>query len=409
MRQFIERALKILPKLTHEQIEALFVYTADENERLETVLDSLAEGIIVCDENHAVVLVNKYGERLLHTGHYESGIQPVWTLIRDDKMADFFKETLINGGREEDREFDLDINGIQRLVSASILPLVKDKHVTGSLIHLDDITEKRFREAQLRRAENLASLTTLAAGVAHEIKNPLGSISIHIQLIQKTMNSGMSFCNEELNREKPLAGKNTQMQESFNLLQQYLGVVNEEIDRLNKIVVDFLFAVRPMNMEFRQQNVNILIQELTDFVQFELNESHIMLDLQLADDLPFINIDERFMKQALLNLIKNAMAAMSDGGTLSVKTSLVDDNVTIVVCDNGIGIPEENLSKIFEPYYTTKDTGSGLGLTLVFKIIREHQGTISVKSRLNEGTCFTIKLPVPKKDTRLIPYGGINS
>lgn len=400
MRQFIERALKILPKLTHEQIEVLFVHTADENERLETVLDSLAEGILVCDENHAVVLVNKYGERLLHTGHYEAGIQPVWTLIRDEKLADFLKETIINGDRIEDREFDLDLSGVQRLVSASVLPLVKDKHVTGSLVHLDDITEKRSREAKLRRAENLASLTTLAAGVAHEIKNPLGSISIHIQLIQKTMNTGMSFFKEALPND------NEQMTEYFDLLQQYLGVVNEEIDRLNKIVVDFLFAVRPMHMEFRQQNINEIIQELTDFVQFELNESHITLDLHLAADLPFVNVDERFMKQALLNLIKNAMAAMSGGGMLLITTSVMNDTVSIVVRDNGTGIPEENLSKIFEPYFTTKDNGSGLGLTLVFKIIREHQGEISVKSKIGEGSSFTITLPVPQKDTRLIPYGG---
>ncbi|MDR2900977.1 MAG: PAS domain S-box protein, partial [Treponema sp.] len=393
----------------HEQIEALFVSAADENERLETVLDSLAEGILVCDENHAVVLVNKYGERLLHTGHYETGIQPVWTLIRDDKMANFFKETLINGDRAQDREFDLDINGIQRLVSASILPLVKDKHVTGSLIHLDDITEKRSREAQLRRAENLASLTTLAAGVAHEIKNPLGSISIHIQLIQKTMNNGMSFFKQDLNREEVLPDDNKQVDEYFDSLQQYLGVVNEEIDRLNKIVVDFLFAVRPMNMDFRKQNANHIVQELTDFVQFELNESHITLDLQLCDDLPWIDLDERFLKQALLNLIKNAIAAMPDGGILSIKTSVIDNAICIVVCDTGIGIPEENLSKIFEPYFTTKDSGSGLGLTLVFKIIREHQGEISVKSKPNDGTCFSITLPIPQKDTRLIPYGGSNT
>lgn len=406
MRQFIERALKILPKLTHEQIEALFVYTADENERLEAVLNSLAEGIIVCDENHSVVMVNKFGERLFHTIHYEAGIQPVWTLVRDEKMADFFKETLVNSGRVEDREFDLDISGIQRLISASIMPLVKDKHVTGTLIHLDDITEKRSKEAQLRRAENLASLTTLAAGVAHEIKNPLGSMSIHVQLMQKTMDKGIHFFTEELNREKPLPDDDKQMSEYFDSLRQYLDVVNEEIDRLNKIVVDFLFAVRPMNMELRQQNVNTLIQEMADFVQFELNWSHITLDLQLAADLPLINIDERFIKQALLNLIKNAMAAVPGGGTISIKTFAADENVSIVVCDNGLGIPEENLSKIFEPYFTTKETGSGLGLTLVFKIIREHRGEITVKSKENEGTCFSIKLPISQKDTRLIPYGG---
>ncbi|MDR3114154.1 MAG: PAS domain S-box protein [Treponema sp.] len=404
MRQFIKRALQKLNKMTGEQIRDILVSAAAEIERLETVLDSLAHGILVCDTEHNLILANKYAERFLPLGYDEQGNGPLWTLIRDEAVAEFFETTLVNGDRVEEREFDVETKGKQRLLSFSVLPLVQDHQVSGSLIHIEDITEKRGKEARLRRMESLASLTTLAAGVAHEIKNPLGSLSIHIQLIQKAMAA---------NRERyftayPEGGedRNQEPVEYFKLMDTYIGVVNEEIDRLNGIVVDFLFAVRPMNMDFREGNINTLIAELTEFVGFELEEAQIRCILNLAEGLPRIDFDERFMKQVLLNLIKNAIAAMPAGGTLQILTGKGDGEIVIKVCDTGIGIPEENLSKIFEPYFTTKETGSGLGLTLAFKIIREHQGEIAVKSKTGEGTCFIITLPIPQKERRLIGYEG---
>jgi PAS domain S-box-containing protein len=384
MRYFIDRALKKLPKLTRDQVEELLIQAAGEIDRLETVMDSFTEGVLVCDQDHNIILTNKYAERYFPIGAYEPGGQSIWTAVRDDTIAEFLEHTLQDGDKVLDREFAVEIKGIHRLLSVSVLPLVKDGHVTGSLVHVEEITERKTREARLRRAENLASLTTLAAGVAHEIKNPLGSISIHIQLIQKAV------------KKFP--------PDRRNILDKYLGVVNEEIDRLNHIVVDFLFAVRPMNIDVREGNINALIQDLVDFVRFELDAARIEPRLDLAGDLPPIEFDERYMKQALLNLIKNSMAAMKDGGVLSVKTGAAESEVYIHITDTGVGIPEENLAKIFEPYFTTKESGSGLGLTLVFKIIKEHHGEITVDSKEGKGTDFLITLPLPRTTTRLIPY-----
>jgi signal transduction histidine kinase len=137
-----------------------------------------------------------------------------------------------------------------------------------------------------------------------------------------------------------------------------------------------------------------------------LEESKIKCVLDLDKTLPRIDFDERYMKQALLNLIKNAMAAMNGGGVLTLKTEGRDGEIQISVSDTGIGISEENISKIFEPYFTTKETGSGLGLTLIFKIVREHRGDISVKSKEGEGTSFKITLPIPQKERRLITFEG---
>jgi signal transduction histidine kinase len=275
-----------------------------------------------------------------------------------------------------------------RLLSISVLPLVLKHRITGSLIFMEDITDKRSREARLRRAENLASLTTVAAGVAHEIKNPLGAISIHLQLMQKVLDKRNNSA--------------IQPDSSDGQMTKYIGILNEEVDRLNKIVMDFLFAVRPMTMDLRHGDVNSLITELVEFIRHELELSRIECVLDLAGNLPLVYMDERYMKRALLNLIKNAQAAMNDGGVLTVATALVDNEIQIKIDDTGIGISADNLSKIFEPYYTTKETGTGLGLTIVYKILREHQGEINVQSREGEGSSFSVTLPAYQPEHRLI-------
>ena len=269
----------------------------------------------------------------------------------------------------------------------SILPLVRKGSVQGNLVHMEDVTEKRSREARLRRAESLASLTTLAAGVAHEIKNPLGSMGIHLQLIQKKMGG-----------EDPRG--------PADHLLPPRACSSEEVDRLNRIVVDFLFAVKPMDTHLEDGDINAVIQELLEFVRPELDQAGVRIESRLSPAVPLLRIDARFIKQALLNLIKNAVAAMPEGGTLTVSTERADNDALVRVSDTGAGIPEEIMDKIFEPYFTTKPFGTGLGLTIVFKIVKEHFGDISVASRVGEGTTFTLPLPVMPREKILIDYNG---
>jgi signal transduction histidine kinase len=402
MRDFIRRALKKSGKLTAERLRELLGTAASEIGRLEAVLNSFDEGVLVCDQSHRLAMANKYAERYLLAAQETPSAAPVWTFIRDERTAEFLETALRQGDHVEEKEMDVEVKGVNRLLSLKVLPLVEDRQVSGSLIYIEDITEKRNREARFRRAENLASLTTLAAGVAHEIKNPLGAISIHIQLMQKAMTKNREMF--ALSHPEGVDHVGQEPGPTFDVLDKYIAVVNEEIVRLNRIVVDFLFAVRPMDLDLRKGSVNTVISELASFVGPELEQSHISCALELEEDLPRISLDERYMKQALLNLVKNAQAAMSGGGALTIKTWRKDEEVFVSVCDTGVGISEENISKIFEPYFTTKETGSGLGLTLVFKIIREHEGEISVKSREGKGTCFNLSFPVPQKERRLLAY-----
>ena len=405
MRQFIKRALQRLEEPGEPEKKARydFIITASrEIERLEMVMDSLPRGILVCDTAYNIILANKAARRFLSIAPYEHAKEPIWSVIADAEIAEFIAETLLSADKVEEREFDIDTNGIRRLLGVSIVPLVQNRKVSGSMVLLDDNTEKRAREAKVRRIENLASLTTLAAGIAHEIKNPLGSLSIHVQLIQKAMAAQEKLCVELRNAEKG----ECEPFKYFQIIDKYLHVVNEEVDRLNAIVVDFLFAVRPINAELRRGDINALIKELIEFVSFELKNARIKTVLKLAEDLPSFDFDPGLMKQALLNLVQNAIAAMDKEGTLTITTGEADGYAKITITDTGMGISEENFPKIFEPYFTTKSNGTGLGLTVVFKIIKEHQGEVSVRSREGEGTTFAVTLPIPQTDQRLITYTG---
>jgi two-component system, sporulation sensor kinase E len=384
LRRFVERALAKLPRLNEEQLRSLLLALADENESMDAALDSMLDGIVVCDREHLPIIYNKSAERMLHFTGAEVPDRPLWLSVSDEDLAEFFKATLEGEETVLDREFGLESKGGARLVAVSVSTLVSQGKIEGAIVHMEDITEKRHREAQLRRAESLASLTTLAAGVAHEIKNPLGSISIHIQLIKKSLQG-----KEEV--EVPF-------------LERHLGVVDEEIERLNKIVVDFLFAVRPMDVQLREADPGRLVAEIADFIRPEAERASVGIELALAEGLPFVALDERLMKQALLNLVKNALAAMPGGGELKLSASRADEEVRLAVEDSGVGISEEDLPKIFEPYFTTKDNGTGLGLTITFKIVREHGGEITVASRPGQGSTFTIHLPVPQKEKRLLRF-----
>lgn len=411
MRNIFKKTLKIFDKLGHEQLRHIYHSVLEDFAQLETAFDSSTDGILICDTKHHLIMANKSSRRLLPF-NVKSDEPPaqVWLAVQDKTIADFIKEVLLSDDEVNDREFETEAGGTTRLVSIAISPLVTERRVSGSILRVIDITEKRREEARLRQIESLASLTTLAAGVAHEIKNPLGSISIHIQLLQKAFTK-----NEELYyfvhpEEDPVKNNHAELKGPnayFAMFHRYVNVINEEIERLNHIVVDFLFAVRPVTLNLRETDFNAFLTEMAEFTSYELANANVDLELDLDDKLPLLDFDEQLMKQAVLNLIQNAVAAMDEqGGSITLKTELKDDEAVLSVIDTGTGIPDHILAKIFEPYFTTKEKGSGLGLTLVFKIIREHGGDISVTTKEGEGTRFVMTIPIRKRKRNLLPAAG---
>ena len=301
--------------------------------------------------------------------------------VFDKDVKDYMIAVLSGKERAEARDFAFQAGEGTSVMRVSFRTFeVDDESLTD--ITVRDITEEINKETKLRRSESLASMTTMAAGIAHEIKNPLAAMKIHLQLLRKAFRSKGRLSEEDADR--------------------YLSVLDEEIDHLNSIAVDFLFAVRPMNVELILGSINSVIDDLVVFLTPEANDKKIEIRTDLEAFLPSVELDQRYIRQSLLNIVENAFSAMPGGGVLKISTKLDGDYETIRIEDNGTGIDEESLSKIFEPYFTTKASGTGLGLTVVYKVVKEHHGDIFVSSEMGKGTVFTIKLPVPRSQRKAL-------
>jgi signal transduction histidine kinase len=250
---------------------------------------------------------------------------------------------------------------------------------------LRDITESRRTTQQTIESERLNALTLLAAGVAHEIGNPLNSLHIHLQLLERKI--------------RRLKGKEkTQLQESID-------VARSEISRLDSIVTQFLRAIRPSKPELRPENINIIIEETLRFFAPEIADRDIVVEQELRSDIPSIELDRDQMKQAFYNVIKNSFEAMKRRGILRIRSDMDATHVIIGFTDTGGGISAQNLSRIFEPYFTTKTAGSGLGLLIVRRIVREHGGEMAIESSEGRGVTLTLRLPYRDKRVRMLEAG----
>lgn len=220
-------------------------------------------------------------------------------------------------------------------------------------------------------------LNTLAAGLVHEIKNPLNAISINLQLLNEDL--------QDHNSERDI-----KMSNRVQLLQK-------EVCRLDNILSDFLrFAKKPV-LHFEECDINEIIESVLDFVGPEAMQHSIRILKSFDTKLPKCNLDSNAIKQALLNVILNAQQAMSNGGELIVRTYQSGENVFIDITDTGVGIQKNKIDKIFQVYYSTKKTGTGLGLPTAKRIIEENKGSINIRSEDGKGSSFLIKLPVNSK------------
>lgn len=383
---FIRRLSGKLSKLSPDQVKKILDGLIDENETLDAVLESLDTGLIVSSTDWQLAFVNKAALRYIPLKvHFFS--EKIWNLIEDADISLFLKKQSLCQKKCISGDFTLHYGSEHfRFVQISVLPLVRLKKISGYIIQIDDVSEKRRQEMLIRRMENLASLTNVAASVAHEIKNPLGAISIHIQLMQKALKKARS--------------QNTLPEKEY--AEKYLDTINEEIDRLNQIIVDFLFAVRPITANLLLVNPNEILYPFFSFIKAELEEKNITLKTSLAENPPLLKLDTKLFKQILMNLTQNAIAAMKNGGILTFHSEITTEYFIFTIEDTGEGMDTQTVSRIFEPYFTTKAQGTGLGLTMVYKIIKEFAADISVKSVQKQGTVFTITLPIPQSTQQLL-------
>ncbi len=359
-----------------EELKILVDNAIEEEDILSVFFDSLEDGHLILNDKSLIVFANRKARMSIPYRRSASAIEglSIDECIRDRDISSYINAVLKGEKKSQERDFSVQSGSEVRVyrVSFSHIGTTRKSYVDVSI---REITETIRKETRLRRSESLASMTTMAAGVAHEIKNPLAAMQIHTQLLRKAFQKKGTLTGEDAER--------------------YLGVIEEEIDHLNKIAVDFLFAVKPMEVELKKDDINRIAGEIISFLEPEAEEKKIEIVSHLSSFIPSLEVDERLVKQALMNLITNAFAAMPDGGKLTIETKNNGNFVSVRISDTGTGIEEDRISRIFEPYYTTKASGTGLGLTLVYKIMKEHGGEIHVVSRIGEGTTFTLDFPVP--------------
>jgi two-component system, sporulation sensor kinase E len=383
---FIDKLIERIRRVQPEEVQNYLVRLAREKGFLERIFDALQEGVIVTDVNGKIQFINAAAAQLFGVEPEEAFGRPL-----EEKLRGLDWMTLRSNEVSVSRDIEV-FYPQHRFLNFYVSPLLlhkdgeeahaKRQDLVGYAIILRDITEDRRMAEQTIESERLSALTLLAAGVAHEIGNPLNSLNIHLQLIERKLRKAPSELRSDMG--------------------ELLATAKSEIQRLDSIVHQFLRAIRPSTPQFEAHDLNEILQESVDFLRPEIRDRDIIVELDLDPTLPRLLVDRDQMKQAFYNVIKNAFQAMRAAGILHIRSWQSELYVSVSFNDTGGGISQDQMSKLFQPYFTTKSSGSGLGLLIVRRIVREHGGEIEIESNEGKGMRVTIHLPFGDKGIRLL-------
>jgi two-component system, sporulation sensor kinase E len=377
---FFDKLVDRLDHLDKGSLQSYFLRLAKEKGLMETIFQALEEGIIVLDPQAQISYANRAAEQFLgfklddaQGTKIERYLKDIhWDLVLD--LDEYEWSRLVR------REIEITYPQ-HRFMEFYVVPLAAvDEKEEGAVVIFRDVTRERESTAESIESERLHALSLLAAGVAHEIGNPLNSINIHLQLLDR-----------EIGDLADAKAKND--------LRELVDVSRKEVARLDTIIRQFLKALRPSLPERKPQQLAELVVETLDVMKHEIKDRRMLVETDFPKSIPAVAVDDTQVKQVFFNVIKNALQAMEDGGILKVGTQRSDRFVSVIIEDNGPGIDPEKLGAIYEPYHTTKPEGTGLGMMIVQRIMRDHGGEIEINSEQGRGTRLILRFP--REDARL--------
>ena len=381
---FIDKLIERLDRIDPKSLQTHFMRLAKDRGMLETIFQAIQEGVLVVDGQARLTYANSAAAKYLGF-EVETAIgRPVAGYLDDIDWDRVLRFEAKEWSRLISREIEVTYPE-HRFLRFYIVPLESDEKNdkgSGVVIILRDVTREHHIEANMVESERLDAVKLLAAGVAHEIGNPLNALNIHLQLLDREI--------KKLSEDKS------------EDLHELLDIARAEVSRLDLIITQFLSAIRPSTPTLEVEHVDELLKETLNLIKQEIQDRNITVSLDCPEFIPEIKLDRNQIKQAFFNLIRNALQAMPDGGALRIAISVSDQFVGVSFQDTGVGISSEELGQIFEPYHTTKEDGSGLGLMVVQRIIQDHGGEIDVVSKVGAGTSFTVLLPRAERRVRLL-------
>ena len=375
---FWNKLIERLDKLDPGSVQAQFFRLAAERGLLETIFHALREGIVVLDGEGRVVFANRGAGRLLGMDETAALGQPMGRYLPNIEWKPLLQRGAGEWARMASREIEISYPE-HRFLAVYLAPLENPADGrTGAVMIFRDVTQEHDHAEEMVESERLNAILMLAAGVAHEIGNPLNSLAIHLQLLDREL------------RAVP--------EDTREPLRELLDVARGEIARLDRILSQFLKAIRPSLPNFERQALPEIVAETLETLGAEIHDRKVVVEVDPVENLPTAWVDRGQVRQAFFNVIRNAIQAMAGGGVLRISFVAEDRLVGAVFQDTGPGIPPGQMGELFEPFRSTKTNGNGMGLMIVQRILRDHGGTVLVDS-LPSGT--RIQLNFQRDDQRI--------